>query len=43
MVDSQNKKYNILYLDPAWKFNARNNTETRFGGGVTDKYPTMSL
>ena len=44
MVDLQNKKkYNIILCDPAWKFNARNNTETRFGGGVTDKYPTMSL
>lgn len=38
-----NKKYNIIYLDPAWKFNARNNTNTKFGGGTTNKYPTMSL
>lgn len=38
-----NKKYNIIYIDPAWKFNARNNNNTKFGGGVTDKYSTMSL
>lgn len=38
-----NKKYNIILIDPPWKFNARNNTTTRFGGGVTDKYPTLKL
>lgn len=37
------KKYNIIYADPPWKFNNRNNSNTKFGGGVTDKYPTMSI
>jgi len=35
-------KYNIIYADPPWFYAARN-TNTVFGGGVTDKYPTMSL
>ena len=38
-----NKKYNIIYIDCPWRFNARKNTTTKFGGGVTDKYPTMKL
>lgn len=37
------KKYNIIYLDPCWWFPPRNNLSSRFGGGVTDKYPTMKL
>ena len=37
------KKYNIVYLDPCWKYNNRNNSSTKFGGGVTNKYPTMKL
>ena len=36
-------KYNIILMDPPWFFNKRNNKNTRFGSGVTDKYPTMSL
>lgn len=43
MENLKNKKYNIIYLDPAWYFNSRNNTNTRFGGGITDKYPVMKL
>lgn len=39
----QNKKYNIIYLDPAWFFNPRNNPNTKFGGGVTNKYPVMKI
>jgi N6-adenosine-specific RNA methylase IME4 len=35
-------KYNIIYADPPWHYAARN-TNTTFGGGVTDKYPTMKL
>lgn len=37
------KKYNIIYLDPPWRFNSRNNNKTKFGTGVTNKYQTMSL
>ena len=37
------KKYNIIYADPPWYFNSRNNTNTKFGGGISDKYPVMRL
>lgn len=36
-----NKKYDIIYADPPWHYATRN-TNTLFGGGVTDKYPTMT-
>ena len=32
-------KYNIIYADPPWKYNARNNANTKFGAGTP--YPTM--
>lgn len=35
-------KYDIIYADPPWHYAARR-TGTVFGGGVTDKYPTMSV
>ena len=34
--------YEIIYADPPWHY-AKRNTNTTFGGGVTDKYPTMTL
>jgi len=36
-------KFNIIYLDPAWYFPKRNNLKTKFGGGITDKYPPMKI
>ena len=35
-------KYEIIYADPPWHYATRK-TGTVFGGGVTDKYPTMSV
>ena len=35
-------KYDIIYADPPWHYAARR-TGTAFGGGVTDKYPTMTV
>lgn len=35
-------KYDIIYADPPWHYATRR-TGTVFGGGVTDKYPTMSV
>lgn len=35
-------KYDLIYADPPWYY-AQRNTNTVFGGGVTDKYPTMKL
>mgnify|MGYP001388894576 CR=1 FL=1 len=37
------KKYNIIYADPPWRYNARNNQSTKFGMGVHGHYPTMAL
>lgn len=34
--------YDIIYADPPWHYAARK-TGTAFGGGVTDKYPTMTV
>lgn len=36
-------KYNIIYADPPWKYNSRNNVNTRFGGGVFNKYNLMTM
>jgi len=35
-------KYEIIYADPPWHYNKRSKN-TKFGGGITDKYPTMSI
>lgn len=35
------KKYNIILADPPWKYNARNNTKTKFGGGAMGHYSVM--
>lgn len=37
------EKYRIIYADPPWRYNARNNPDTRFGLGVHGHYPTMAL
>lgn len=39
----KNKKYSIIYLDCPWFYPPRNNSKTKFGGGVTNKYPVMKL
>ncbi len=36
-------KYSIIYADPPWKYNARNNLNTKFGGGAMRHYPVMSI
>ena len=35
-------KYDIIYADPPWHYATRRKG-TAFGGGVTDKYPTMRV
>ena len=42
-LNEGNKKYNIIYADPPWKYNARNNTKTKFGGGAEGHYPLMKM
>lgn len=34
--------YDLIYADPPWHYATRR-TGTAFGGGVTDKYPTMTV
>lgn len=36
-------KYNIIYLDPPWKYNSRANHKTRFRGGACGHYPLMTM
>ena len=35
-------KYQIIYADPPWKYNARNNKNTKFGGGCDAHYDCLS-
>jgi N6-adenosine-specific RNA methylase IME4 len=43
MIPFPNRKYNVIYADPCWQYNARNNTKTRFGGGAMGHYDTMTI
>lgn len=36
-------KYNIIYADPAWKYNSRSNHKTRFRGGACGHYKLMTM
>lgn len=36
-------KYNIVLADPPWKYNTRNNPNTKFGGGANGHYPCLSV
>ena len=36
-----NKKYSLIYADPPWEYNVRNNTKTKFAGGAMAHYPVM--
>ena len=38
-----NKKYNIIYADPPWKYNSRANHKTRFRGGACGHYQLLSM
>lgn len=42
-IFSTDKKYSIIYADPPWKYNDRNNIHTRFGKGAGGHYPTMPV
>lgn len=37
------KKYQIIYVDPPWKYNSRANHKTRFRGGACGHYPLMTM
>ena len=36
-------RYNLIYLDPPWKYNSRANHKTRFRGGAEGHYPLMTM
>lgn len=36
-------KYKIIYADPPWEYNKRNNPKTRFGKGTCSHYSLMTL
>tara|TARA_R110000868_G_scaffold189732_1_gene433250 strand:+ start:598 stop:1203 length:606 start_codon:yes stop_codon:yes gene_type:complete len=38
-----NKKYQIIYADPPWSYNARLTKKTKFGGGAMGHYDTMTI
>ncbi len=42
-IFSTNNKYNIIYADPPWKYNKRNNPKTKFGKGAYGHYDLMSF
>jgi N6-adenosine-specific RNA methylase IME4 len=37
------KKYQVIYADPPWKYNLRANHKTRFRGGCCGHYSLMSM
>jgi N6-adenosine-specific RNA methylase IME4 len=43
MIALPDKKYNIIYADPPWKYNARNNSNTTFGLGAGGHYKLMTM
>ena len=44
MIDiyTTEKKYSLIYADPPWKYNTRNNNRTRFGRGAAGHYVLMT-
>lgn len=42
-IFNTDKKYNIIYADPPWKYNSRANHKTRFRGGACGHYDLMSM
>lgn len=36
-------QYNVITLDPPWKYNSRANHKTRFRGGAGGHYPLMTM
>ena len=38
-----NKKYQIIYADPPWKYNNRADNDTRYKGGAGNHYSLMDM
>lgn len=43
MIPFPNKKYQVIYADPPWKYNSRANHKTRFRGGACGHYSLMPM
>ena len=43
MIPFPNKKYQIIYADPPWKYNARIRHSVSLSNGVSDHYKSMSF
>lgn len=43
MIPFPDKKYQIIYADPPWKYNSRANHKTRFRGGACGHYNLMTM
>jgi site-specific DNA-methyltransferase (adenine-specific) len=43
MIPFPNKKYQVIYADPPWKYSSRINLKTKFGGGAYGHYELMSI
>lgn len=41
-IFNTDKKYDIIYADPPWLYNRRNNQNTKFGKGAIGHYPLMT-
>ena len=42
-IFTTNKKYQIVYADPPWQYNKRNNPKTKFGKGAYGHYNLMTM
>ena len=42
-IFNTDKKYQIIYADPPWKYNSRANHKTRFRGGACGHYELMKM
>lgn len=42
-IFNTDKKYNIIYADPPWKYNSKANHKTRFRGGACGHYALMAM
>ena len=42
-IFTTDKKYQIIYADPPWQYNKRNNPKTKFGKGAYGHYNLMTM
>jgi len=42
-IFSTDKRYGVIYADPPWRYNKRNNPKTKFGKGAFGHYDLMTM